>query len=306
MKPPRFLGAFAAVLVFAACNKLPQTTMQTTDEIEFDLLAVRLPQSLALPLAAELRDPTRAGSAYEKLVKLVEKNEATLIAWPVLSTRNQHRAVAEQMDEFRYATQYEAPGTAVVTETHPADPGVPNAPVMPVDPATSPPPIPTSAVTKKSVSNLEGVPTDFETRNLGVSFEMEPSIRQDGHTIDLSLSLRNVRLRGMKKVEIEEKSSGKKVVVEQPEIISNRIDMNMSVQDGDYALLGVFKLEDLPDQIELFVLRTRLKRVEAGLAPVPIAAYPPIQPNAVDPLDSTPPSQTHPESPADAWRGGAQ
>jgi hypothetical protein len=292
MKRPLSCLAIAAALALAGCNKLtPTPPMQTTNEIEMDLLVVQLPQTLALPLIAELRDRTRAARAAEELLKLVAKDQATLLAWPFLATGAGQRAVAEQVDEFRYATKYDAPGTATVTETHGADPGVPDPPVVPIDPATSPPAVPVSAGTKTKVSVIEGVPTDFETRNLGVTFEVEPTLRPDGRTIDLSLVPQHVRLRGMKKVEIEEKSSGKKVVVEQPEIVNHKITTNISVQDGDYTLLGVFKLDDFPDQMELFVLHTRLKRVEAGVPPVPIVSYPPIEPAANFPLDPHPPGE---------------
>jgi hypothetical protein len=286
MKTQLFLRATATALAFASCNKLPQTTpMQTTNEIEMDLLVVRLPQTLALPLIPELRDRTRSARAAEGLLKMVAKDQATLIAWPFLATRAGQRAVVEQVDEFRYATKYDAPGTAVVT-THSSVLDAPDPTYAPADPAT-PPPVSTPG-TRATVSVIEGVPTEFETRNLGVTFEVEPTLRLDGRTIDLSFVVQNVRLRGMKKTEIEEKSSGKRVVVEQPEIANNKVTTNISVQDGDYTLLGAFKLEDLPEQMELCVLRTRLKRVEAGIPPVPIVSYPPIEP-APDPLAPGPP-----------------
>ena len=44
--------------------------------------------------------------------------------------------------------------------------------------------------------------------------------------------------------------------------MTNKVSTHLTIQDGDYAL-GVFKIPDLPDQMELFILHTRLKRVPA-------------------------------------------
>jgi hypothetical protein len=109
---------------------------------------------------------------------------------------------------------------------------------------------------------FEAIPTTFETRNLGITLEIEPIVSTDGRTIDLSLVPQHVCLLGMRKTEIELKSSRKKVVVEQPEIMSIRLTTSLQVKDGEHTLLGVFKINGPVDHMEFFILHTQLKRIE--------------------------------------------
>jgi hypothetical protein len=45
--------------------------------------------------------------AAEKVVKLIGEKRATLVGWPVLTTKSGMRAVVEEIHEFRYATEFE-------------------------------------------------------------------------------------------------------------------------------------------------------------------------------------------------------
>ena len=105
-------------------------------------------------------------------------------------------------------------------------------------------------------------PTAFETRNVGVTFEVEPNIQTNGRTIDLNLVPQHTRLRGMRKVTTDGPRPGDQVVVEQPEFVTHKVTTSLSVEDGDTTLLGVFSVIDMPGQIELFILRTRIKRID--------------------------------------------
>ena len=223
--------------------------------VEFDLLVVRMPESLALPLIPELRDKKRAVTATERVMKLIAEKRATLIGWPVISTWSGRRADVEQIDEFRYATEYDPPVKTTTVET--PLPANPTPPTVPDERKPEPP-----QKTTTTVSVSEGVPTNFETRNVGVTFEIEPVIDKDLKTIDLNLVLQHIRLLTMRKVEIEQKGTGKKVVVEQPEFLTNKVTTSLTVQSGDRTLLGVFKVNDPPEQIELFILHTEVKTIK--------------------------------------------
>jgi hypothetical protein len=224
--------------------------------------------------------------------------------------------VVEQSDEFRYATEYSAPGRTIITKSLAAKGGSSDRNVSEnqkpphltsaletvpgsegKEAATPVPPGESAREIETTTTIMEGIPTAFETRNLGVTFEVEPVVGASGRTIDLNLVPQHVRLLGMRKAEIDEKGSNKKVVVEQPEILNNRITTSIQVVDNEYTLLGVFKLNDVPETMELFILHTQLKTIEA---PVDLA---PIVPN--------PESRTAPDSanaatptPGDAARSG--
>lgn len=224
--------------------------------VELDLLVVEIPEAVAVPMLPRLRGSKSSGEAREEVLKLIASHGAKLLGWPLLQTKSGQRAVVEQIDELRYATEFEAPGTAKITET--TEP----APSLAVD--APPPKAPAPVKVTKAETISDGIPTAFETRNVGVTLEVEPVIDADGKTVHLNLNVQDVRLRGFRKVEIEQKGSGKSVVVEQPEIAANKVTTSLSVQDGDTTLLGVFKVEEPVDHLELFILQTRIKRLGQG------------------------------------------
>jgi hypothetical protein len=69
----------------------------------------------------------------------------------------------------------------------------------------------------------------------------------------------HTRLLGFRKVEIEQKGTGKKVVVEQPDFLTNKVTTSLIVQSGDRTLVGAFKVNDPPGQMELFILHSEVK-----------------------------------------------
>ena len=154
-----------------------------------DFLVVRLSEKRALPLVPRLRNPQQAADAAKETLHLIEKGEAELLGWPFLSTKDGERAVVEQIDEFRYATEYEPPHA---TRKPRPDPRAGSIPAGSDDPATT------------TVELIDGaMPGDYETRNIGITLEAEPIIAPDGHTIDLSLVAQHSWLKGMRKSSVE-------------------------------------------------------------------------------------------------------
>ncbi|MEY3480987.1 MAG: hypothetical protein RIQ71_1762 [Verrucomicrobiota bacterium] len=101
---------------------------------------------------------------------LNQKKGVDLMAAPKVTTKSGQKATIAIIREFPYPQEYEPPqipqdsgsgatgnGGAVITR--------------PADPVITP-----------------SFPTDFTTRNLGVTLEVEPQIGPDGYTIDLTLS----------------------------------------------------------------------------------------------------------------------
>lgn len=228
--------------------------------VEFDLLVVQLPEGKAIPLIPKLRDTKRSEGATTELIDLVSKNEAVLVGWPTVATRSGQRAVTEQVVEFRYATEYEAAHTAKTVERIPSDSGNPGTPVVPVEPGTAQPAALKPEKITTVVREFDAVPSAFETRNAGVTLEIEPVLAPDLQTVDISFVLRDVVLLEMRRVEIEDKSSRKKTVIEQPLFRTNAVTTSTVVKDGDYTLLGTFKVSKPSGYTELFILHTRVKK----------------------------------------------
>ena len=64
----------------------------------------------------------------------------------------------------------------------------------------------------------------------------------------------------MRKASISREGSKEKTIVEQPEFLTNRVTTSFEVVDGEYTLLGIFKVNDPPRTVELFILHTQLQK----------------------------------------------
>ena len=84
---------------------------------------------------------------------------------PKVTTKSGQRATIQIVREFRYPTEYDLPQ---VTQT-------PGSIYTPATPTT---------------------PTSFETKPVGITLEVEPTVGPDGYTIDLILSPRVVEFDG--------------------------------------------------------------------------------------------------------------
>lgn len=248
----------STVLFVATCLFL-QTGLKGQDAfgvpfvggVELDLLVIQVPESGAVPLVAQLRDRKQSEKATNSLLSMVADKKAKLVAWPVILARSGQRSVAEQVEEFRYATEYKQGERNRMVQTTPLEGS---------SESKSLPPNQKGKVTTVE-RELDAIPTGFETRNLGVTFEVEPVVSPDGVMIDLSFVAQHNWLYEMRRVEVEDKTSGRKIVVDQPQILTNKVTTSISVKDGDYTLLGTFKTKKPEGFIELFILHTQLKKV---------------------------------------------
>ena len=275
------LAAVCTLTAFmlAGCNSEHLTRLQPTGQIEVDLLVVQMPEAQALPLIPELRDKKRAGKATERITKLVSDGKAKLIGCPVLVTMSGRRAVVEQTDDIRYATDFDSPGRSVVTQSlkkpESASPEAQNEGKSPGATSTTETiagaeskeaqaaPIPDTANGEELETTTDinhGFPTAFESRKVGVTLEIDPVLSPDGGSINLNIATQHVHLLGMRKASISREGSKEKTIVEQPEFLTNRVTTSFEVVDGEYTLLGIFKVNDPPRTVELFILHTQLQK----------------------------------------------
>ncbi len=170
---------------------------------------------------------------------LNQKKGVDLLSAPRVTTKSGQRAVIEIVREFRYPTQFEPPkipdrfgsldsGDEIIG-------GVSNAPIFPVTPTT---------------------PTAFETRNTGVTLEVEPVVGPDGVTIDLNLVPQVVEFEGFinygspintfttsilgtTKIPITDN------IINQPIFSARKVTTSVSVWDGQTVVLGGLMREDV-------------------------------------------------------------
>jgi Flp pilus assembly secretin CpaC len=210
--------------------------------IRLELQVVAVPEKVGIPLAMDMKKKDKIEVANTKIQELLANGTAKLVGWPIIITHSGQRAVCEAIKEIRYATEY-GPPTVSVSPDLPTDTTVKVAPTV-------------------DVTTFDGVPAAFETRNCGVTFEVEPVLSADGKTIDLNMVPQTVRLKGYHKVTIEGAARKGKVIVEQPQFDTNKITTSLTMRSGERILLGVYPIDDPPKHLEFFILKAEAIPVE--------------------------------------------
>lgn len=190
--------------------------------IRIEVQMVAVPQAKALELLPNLRDAGSTEYAFSEIQKMIARGEAKLIAWPEVTTRSGQRAVTEDIEEVRYATQFD--------KKQPP----------------SPRPKRKSAKQKdaRAVGQSAEVPSAFETRNIGVTLEVEPSVSEDGKAVNLKIIPQHVRLLGFK--------------TEQPQFYTTKTTTSLTVASGQRVLLASFRVTEPADHLEFFILKAEV------------------------------------------------
>ncbi len=179
---------------------------------------------------------------------LNQKKGVDLLSAPRVTTKSGQRAVIEIIREFRYPTEFDPPqipqnfGSTGATNfgggglAGLAGFGSSSTGSFPVTPTT---------------------PTAFETRNTGVTLEVEPIIGPDGYTIDLNLVPQVVEFEGFINYGSPIQSTntnalGQSVVsiitpnvINQPIFSTRKVTTSVSVFDGQTVVLGGLMREDV-------------------------------------------------------------
>jgi general secretion pathway protein D len=169
---------------------------------------------------------------------LNQKKGIDLLSAPRLTTKSGQRAVIEVVREFRYPTQFDPPkipdATGPTGVTGVVGANTSNA--FPVTPTT---------------------PTSFETRNTGVTLEVEPVVGPDGVTIDLNLVPQVVEFEGFINYGSPIQTFSTNAlgvtttqvltpnVINQPIFSSRKVTTSVSVWDGQTVVLGGLMREDV-------------------------------------------------------------
>lgn len=172
---------------------------------------------------------------------LNQKKGIDLLSAPRVTTKSGQRAVIEIVREFRYPTQFDPPkipdrtDSGVVVSGGGGLTGATSG-AFPVTPTT---------------------PTGFETRNTGVTLEVEPVVGPDGVTIDLNLVPQVVEFEGfinygspIQSVSVNALGISSSFVltpnvINQPIFNSRKVTTSVSVWDGQTVVLGGLMREDV-------------------------------------------------------------
>ena len=177
---------------------------------------------------------------------LNQKKGVDLMSAPKVTTKSGRKAIVRVAREFPYPTEFSPP------EPPPPSTGGNGATVAP----------PNGSFVSQGVVT-PSTPTAFETRNLGVTLEVEPIIGPDGYTIDLNLSPEVVEFDGF--INYGSAISGPIFdptalgtarspiqsavltpnVINQPIFSTRKVTTSVSVWDGQTVVLGGLVREDV-------------------------------------------------------------
>jgi len=168
---------------------------------------------------------------------LNQKKGVDLLSAPKVTTKSGQRAIIEIVREFRYPTEFTAPQVPSIGSTTTNINAV--VPVV-VTPTT---------------------PTKFDTRNTGVTLEVEPVVGADGATIDLNLVPQVVEFEGFINYGSPINAVGVSTtaalvstsipvvltenVINQPIFSTRKVTTSVQVADGQTVVLGGLMREDV-------------------------------------------------------------
>lgn len=185
---------------------------------------------------------------------LNQKKGVDLLSAPRVTTKSGQRAVIEIVREFRYPTQFEPPQIPqTVNSSSNVDnntfPGLGGIPIIGSNPG--------GGSANNTFPVTPTTPTAFETRNTGVTLEVEPVVGPDGVTIDLNLVPQVVEFEGFINYgsPIQTTSTnflGQPVtnvitpnIINQPIFSARKVTTSVSVWDGQTVVLGGLMREDV-------------------------------------------------------------
>ncbi|HEY1122619.1 MAG TPA: hypothetical protein VGE67_13495 [Haloferula sp.] len=137
--------------------------------------------SLEMAEAAALyHDQPNDTALYKEVTARVAKGKARQESFSLVRARSGERAILKSTSESIYPASY-LPGARADENKQPAPVrGAPPKPAAPAAAPTTPPsPPPTSALP---------FPTDFKTRDVGITLEIEPTIAMNDRLIDLRIT----------------------------------------------------------------------------------------------------------------------
>lgn len=177
---------------------------------------------------AEMSDATEL---RKKLAAMVESDRAEVVETMMVVCRSGERATAESIWEHIYPTEYEPPGLGGVNLLKPT----------------------AKQIRQSILRNFLRLPTAhtaFETRNVGSSFEIAPTVGVSGKVIDLRFAPEVLVLAGYEVYAEFETPGGYRYQDKWPVFNDLRVNTGLTCRDGQYALATVLTPWDDEGQLD--------------------------------------------------------
>ncbi len=236
----RFLPASQAFMPPWACLAFPMARAQDNAnntqpvyQVRTGILMLTMPEEKYLTLLPDLLDKHKIEKVIPDLWDAVKNKQITLVGYPMVVTKSGQRAVIETVDEIVNEEPEFPPGFLPRPYYYPGYylPGY-----TPVTPTT---------------------PVSFETRNSGVTYEVEPVIGPDGVHIDLNLAPQHVERLGFKLFSRPKQADvvgADGTDVKLPLFFTTKVTTSISLASGQHVLIAAHKKEKPEGTIEIFIL----------------------------------------------------
>jgi hypothetical protein len=203
------------------------------ESIRVELLVVQVPQVSGLKMRSRLKDEKTVGLAVDELKEMVLAGSATLVDALISWGKGGERSVSESLEEIRYQTEFNPPGCFVFS-------------------APFPPPVPEQDDLMIDSYAKIGVPTAFETRNVGVTLECEATVASNGKTIHITFVITHVTYHGMRSSPLFNKTNWQYA---QPIFHSIKTTTALSVASGVWNLISVNTIRGEKPAVEFSLIR---------------------------------------------------
>ena len=158
------------------------------------------------------------GEVRKQVAQLVKDGKAAIAETMLCVTRSGQKATTESIEEFIYPTEYEPAEISIESSSKEKDAKEPTKEVV-RDNATGP------------------TPTAFETRNLGSTMEIEPTLSDDEKTVELRIIPEMVHHVG-NQVWAEWKGEHGNSPIQMPIMYTVRLNTAVTLATGRYTLLA--------------------------------------------------------------------
>lgn len=153
----------------------------------------------------------------QQVAQLVKDGKAKVMETLLCTGRSRQKSTTESIEEFIYPTEYE--------------------PAEFADESKKPAPAANEAADSSKREALGPTPTAFETRNLGSTMEIEPTVSEDGKTIDLRF-VPEIVYHVENEIWAEWKDEHGSAHVQMPVMYTLRVNTSVKLANGKPLLVG--------------------------------------------------------------------
>ena len=214
----------------------------STGNVRVEILVVRVPHDAGLQLREKLRNKQTVVRAVAELKEKVARGDAELVGAPVLWSTNGSRVSSDTTQELRHPTERDP-------TSPPQNFGIP----------TWRPPSDSARTNwlKNLVQQFIAVPLAYETRNIGLSVELEATPNADSRNISIAMVVTSSSLTGYRRILSGLNQRGDNTY-SQPEFRSHQSTSMFETTSGLWRLTGVSVIPGKTPSMELMALRASI------------------------------------------------